>query len=383
MSLTVRQIRKLMPREKRYSLADGDGLQLTMMPSGRKSWAWRYRLHGAAGAIGLGVWPEMSLAQARAAMRQTRTAIEAGASREAAQIVDKRITLADFGKRWMAEVVAKARKNPRTMERYLERDVYPLLGRRRVAEITGWEVQRLIFARRDAGRPEAAAALRYLLKRLFDYALVCGVIEKNPTDLTPLKYVTQHRSRSRTLSEAELRSFFQGVRNPHLGRLGPALEIMLLTLCRKSELRLARWEHVDLARAEWHLPEELSKSGLPQIFYLSRQAVALFERLKKMAGLAEMVLPARNAIQVAMTPSTLNKAMERVHWGIPHFTPHDLRRTGSTLLNEMGYSADWIEIALGHVIPGIRGIYNRARYGAERRKMLQEWADWLDRLRPD
>src|ERR1035437_2032634 len=167
----------------------------------------------------------------------------------------------------------------------------------------------------------------------------CGVATANPTDMTPLRYVTRHRSRSRTLSETELRVFLQRV--PSLERYGIMAELILLTLCRKSELGLARWEHINFERSIWELPPELSKMGTAHIVYLSTQAKILLLRLKEMAGRAEMVLPARDSLTQAMTPSALNKAMARVKWGIPHFTPHDLRRTGSTVLNELGYVPDW------------------------------------------
>jgi integrase len=178
-----------------------------------------------------------------------------------------------------------------------------------------------------------------------------------------------------------LKIFLQRLESPVINlRLRMALKIILLTLCRKSELRLARWEHIDFARGVWEIPAELSKTGMPHIVYLSRQAVECLETLKRLAGRAQVVLPARWAVTQPICESTLNGLMLQVRWGIPHFTPHDLRRTGSTTLNELGYNADWIEKALNHSAKGIRGVYNRAQYGEQRRKMLQEWADWLERL---
>jgi integrase len=109
--------------------------------------------------------------------------------------------------------------------------------------------------------------------------------------------------------------------------------------------------------------------------------VALFKRLKEMGGRAEVVLPMRDALTEPIGAAALNQAMARVKWGFPHFTPHDLRRTASTHLNEQGYNADWIEKALNHTPLGVRGTYNRAQFGEERRRMLQEWADYLEGLK--
>ncbi|HVC48475.1 MAG TPA: hypothetical protein VND90_14640 [Terracidiphilus sp.] len=168
----------------------------------------------------------------------------------------------------MAEVVRKVRKDPRVVERYLERDVFPVIGGRPIASVTGPEVQKLIFERRDQGRPAAAAAIRHLLKRMFDYAQVCAVVQGNPADATPLKFVAQHRPRTRYLTEDELRTFKQRLRDPKLGlQTALVLELILLTLCRKSELLLARWEQVDLARGVWAAPPEASKTGGAHIVY--------------------------------------------------------------------------------------------------------------------
>jgi integrase len=386
--LTTTQIRKLAPRPVRYSAGAGAGLELVVQPSGRKSWVYRYVLAGQRESLTLGQWPRISLDAARKRRDLMAEIVARGESaaehqrRERLRAGD-RVTVQEFGARWLAEVVVPARKEPKTVERYLKRDVYPALGARPMSRVTGEEVQRLIFARRDEGSPEAAAAIRHLLKRLFDYGRVCGVSEANPVDRTPLRFVTRHHSRERYLSEAELKIFLQKVLDVRLGRIGTVLELMLLTLCRKSELRCARWEQVDLNVGLWEVPAELSKTGKPHIVYLSQRSNHLFLHLKGLAGNAEVVLPMRDSLTEPMGPATLNKAMNRIKWGMPHFTPHDLRRTASTHLTEMKYNPEWIEKALNHTQPGVRGIYNRYQYGDERKQMLQEWADWLEELRDE
>jgi integrase len=157
--------------------------------------------------------------------------------------------------------------------------------------------------------------------------------------------------------------------------------LILLTLVRKSELRLARWEHIDLARGEWEIPPEHSKTGAGQIVYLSSQARQLIERLQAPAKRTGHLFPASGSDgSTPIGQSTLNRALLCAQRGMAHFTVHDLRRTGATRLSEMGYNADWIEKALNHKLRGIRGIYNRAEYGPQRREMLQAWADTLDAL---
>lgn len=379
MKLSEGRIEKLKhDRRRRYALSDGGGLQLVVLPGGRKSWVIRYSLAGQARSLKLGTWPAVKLAAARKLAARARTSVELGAD-PAAATNRRSMTVREFGEKWLEDVVRKVRKDPQPVERMLATRVYPRLGKWPMARVEKDQVRELVFGLRDQGKPAAAAALRHLLKRLFDYAEACGAAPGNPVRSLPLKFVTTRRARQRALNERELKAFLQ--RLPALAHLGWALELMLLTLCRKSELRLARWEHVDFARHEWEIPAEHSKTGAPHIVYLSRQAEQLLARLKGAAGRAEMVLPKRDALYQPMDPATLNKAVRRVKWGIAHFTPHDLRRTGSTILNEQGYRADVIEKALNHAKPGVRGVYNRAEYRDERRQMLQAWADYLEGLK--
>lgn len=376
------------PTGRAYARGDGGGLELAVTPKGTKVWRWRYRFAGAPQSVTLGRWPRMSLDHARKRREGLRRRVDAGENPAAGGrlLKARRTRVEEFGARWVAEVVRKARKNTAPVERLLEREVYPRLGRQAIAGVTSEDVQALVFAKRDAGRPAAAAAIRNTLKRMFDYARVCHIVTPNPAEATPLKFLGQRRSRSRTLSAAELRAFLGILRQAQTGssrlglRMALALELILLTLARKSELRLARWEHIDLDKRVWEIPAELSKTGVPHIVYLSGRAVEILEQLRRLAGRAEVVLPARESLTQPVTASALNKAVARVKWGMPGWTPHDLRRTGATILNELGYNADVIEKALNHAARGIRAVYNRAQYAEQRRQMLEEWATWLERL---
>lgn len=396
-SITAAQLRRLEPRPIPYNVGLGAGLGLLVRPGGTKSFFFRYTLAGRQQRIRLGPWPAVTLEVARSEAARYCLDVIHGESPVQARAARERslrhpITLEAFGTRWVAEVVSKARKDPRPIERMLRREVLPRLGGRPISTISDAEVQELVFSKRDLGRPEAAAALRHLLKRLFDYARVCRVVDTNPVDSTPLKFVARHKVRTRALSETELRLFLARLGSPRLGpRMGLALELILLTLCRKSELMLARWEHVHFDTHTWEVPAELSKSGLPHIVYLSPRAEEIFRMLSNaaLAGSGEgskpekdwFVLPAQNSRTQPLSPSALNGAITRVDWGMPHFTPHDLRRTGSTLLNEQGYAPDWIEKALNHTVKGVRGVYNRAQYAEQRRQMPAEWATWLEKLK--
>ena len=386
-NLTDKRIAALKPKAGRYSVHAGSGLYLEVWPSGAKSWRLRFTQDRRRQRINLGRFPEVNLAAARAKQDRLTQAIRAGRSpaeerRNQARDALRCLTVKEFGERYVCEVVERARKDAAPIRRYLNRDVYPAIGAMPVAAVQAEHVRDIVFSIRNAGHGQAAVAVRNLLKRVWDYALACGVATENPVRATPVKYIAIAKARSRALSEAELRLFLNRLdAAPLRGELKSALRLILLTLTRKSEVRLARWEHVNLERAEWEIPQENSKTGAGQIVYLSRQAIAILERLRPAARRAGYIFPALGSDgNTPIGQSTLNRALDRFQRGMTHFTVHDLRRTGATRLSEMGFQPDSIEKALNHKLRGVRGIYNRAEYAQQRRDMLQAWADTLDGL---
>jgi integrase len=388
-NLTDKKFAALRPNASRYSVHAGSGLYLEVWPSGAKSWRLRFLQNRHRQRINLGRFPELSLSAARAERDRLTQAIRAGRSPADERRKQKRdalrgLTVKEFGERYVCEVVSRARRDVAPVCRYLERDVYPAIGAMPVAAVQAEHVREIVFAIRNAGHGQAAVAVRNLLKRIWDYALACGVTVENPVRATPVKYIAIAKARSRTLSETELATFLKRLDGVSVrAELKDALRLILLTMTRKSELRLARWEHINLERGEWEIPPEHSKTGAGQTVYLSRQARNILERACQTTCRAGYIFPAVGSDgSTPMGQSTLNRALERIQRGMTHFSVHDLRRTGATRLSEMGYNPDWIEKALNHKLRGVRGIYNRAEYGPQRREMLQAWADTLDALRP-
>jgi integrase len=296
----------------------------------------------------------------------------------------KTATLRTFATRYLAEVVVRDRKNPAAVRRYLDRDIVPRLGHRRMDRVTGPDVQAIVFSRRDRGKVASALALRAIIKRLFDYALVCGVAKINPAAAAPTRYVGRLRSRDRVLSESELGRLLRAfdLADPHRGAW--AAEILLLTMVRKGELRLARWAEFDLDRQTWEIPAEHMKTSRAQIVHLAPRAVELLRRLRSLQHhTVDVVLNMHNACQEPAPASWLNERLRifELSAQIPHFTVHDLRRTAATHLTEMGWKPEVVEKALGHALRGVRGVYNRAEFAAERKEMLEAWAAWLAGLR--
>ncbi len=386
MSLTDVQIKRLELRKDRYAVSDGRGLALEVMPTGAKSWRFRYQFKGKTEKITLGQYPLLSLKEARTKRDECAMAVFRGESPARQKQLEK-VALAsassvkDFCERYFTEVIEKDRKDAAQLRRYLEKEIYPAFGSMSMRDVTAQDVQRLVFRKRDNGFESAAAQLRNLLKRIFDYAVVCGLVTINPTHATPTRFITRARPRTRALSPDEIKCYLQGLYRSNIRRqFKLALHTILLTLVRKSELLHARWEHVSLESCEWLIPEGNSKTGKPHTVYLSRQVLAMFEELKSLAGNSNLVLPGRSSETRPFASNALNKALEGVNFGMAPFTIHDLRRTGSTLLHEQGFASDVVEKALNHSIGGIRGVYNRAEYADQRKAMLQSWADYVSGL---
>jgi integrase len=386
MALTDSGIRALKPREKRYVVTDGRGLCLEVLPTGKLTWLYRYRLKGKSEKVVIARYPDLSLKAARNKRDTLAGFVSRGQSpareKQLAKLaVASNSTMGEFAERYYREVVVRNRKDPRSLRRYLDKEILPALAKKVLSEVTATDVQSLVFRKRDNGQEAAAAQMRNLIKRIFDYALVCGAAQINPALALPLRFITKARARTRALSPSEIRTYLHTLYSSNIRRqFKLALHLILLTLVRKSEMLLAQWKDVDLDAGEWQIPAQNSKTGQPHIIYLSEQSIDLFRGLKALAGESLWVMPGRSNVAKPFTHNAMNQAMGSITFAIDPFTIHDLRRTGSTLLHEKGFRSDVIEKALNHTIPGVRGVYNRAEYAEQRRKMLQFWGDYIEGL---
>ena len=203
----------------------------------------------------------------------------------------------------------------------------------------------------------------------------------NPVLSLPARYVFKPRPRTRALSPNEIRIYLHTLYQSNIRRqFKLALHLILLTLVRKSELLLSEWEHINFEGGEWEILKEHTKNGKPHIVYLSTQAAQLFRELKPLASGSKLVLPGRSSLAKPFSDDALNKALNGVNFEIEQFTIHDMRRTASTLLHERDFSSDVIEKALNHTMGGVRGVYNKAEYAEQRKKMLQFWGDYIEGL---
>lgn len=389
MPLTDTAIKALKPKDKRYTVTDEKGLVLEVFPTGGMLWHYRYRLEGKAERVTLGRYPALSLKLARQERDKLATQVALGTSparqKQLAKVAAAdATTVAEFGDRYFKEVVSKDRQDITQTRRYFDKSIVPAIGAKPIRDVTTEDVRAIIWKKKDEGFDAAAGAIRGVLKRMFDFAMTAGLVTTNPVLALPMRHVHKAKSRDRALEPEEIRLFLKGVLDSNIRRqFKIGLQLILMTMVRKSELLLAHKKHVDLDNAEWHIPPEHSKTGKAHIVYLSRQAVALFRELFALAGDSELVMPGRGSSTKPFAHNAINSALKvsLIGQSIPKFTIHDLRRTASTLLHEEGWPSDVVEKALNHTIGGVRGVYNRAEYAAQRKEMLQFWSDYLDGLR--
>ena len=384
MALTDAGIRALKPRAGRYMVSDGRGLSLDILPSGKMTWLYRYRMAGKYGKVALGRYPDLSLKAARA-RRDERAAQVASGKNPADEAKQRRAggstnpTVREFGERYYKEQVLRRWKDPKAIRRYLDNEIFPTLGEKALKDVNALDVQGLVYRKRDNGQVAAAIQLRMVLKQIFDYAIETRLLTINPAAMVATRYIGKARKRARVLTPKEIRLYLHTIYQSNIRRqFKLALHIILLTLSRKSELLLARWDHVNFETGEWLIPEENAKGGKPHLVYMSTQVAEMFRELKALAGDSELVLPGRNRLTRPFAKNALNKALEGLTFDMDPLTIHDLRRTGATLLTEHGFNRDVIEKALSHEAQGIRAVYIVAEFAEQRKKMLQWWADFVD-----
>ena len=391
--LTDVALKKLKSKEKIYKIADRDGMYVAVAPSGHINFRYDYRLNGRRETLTIGRYgPDgVSLAKARELCLAARKMVAEGRSpAQEKQRAKRRLsdaqTFGGVGKRWFKE--ARMAESTRSMRKAIyDRDILPSWKNRLLAEIRPDDLRALCIKVKDRGAPATAVHVRDIVKQIYGFAILHGEKVPNPADDVGPASIATFAPKDRALSPAEIRIMLQELEHvPTLPTIRLGLWLILLTMVRKSELLDATWDEVDFENAVWSIPKERMKRGKSHNVYLSRQSLDIMIALKTCAANSRYVLPSRYDADAPMSRATFNRVtmavVERARRAgllLEPFTVHDLRRTGSTLLNELGFNSDWIEKCLAHEEGrSSRGVYNKAEYEQQRRHMLQEWADMIN-----
>ncbi|WP_281081372.1 tyrosine-type recombinase/integrase [Klebsiella quasivariicola] len=386
MKLNARQVDAAKPKEKAYKLADGAGLYLEVVPSGSRYWRMKYRFNGKEKRMAFGVYPAVSLAQARALRDEAKKKLAEGIDPSFAKKEEKLVRDVQLNNTFQAVALEwHGTKVSRWSEGYasdiieaFNKDIFPYIGQQPVNEIKPLVLLNVLRRMESRGATEKAKKVRQRCSEVFRYAIVTGRAEYNPAaDLTSA--MSGHESKHYPfLTVEELPDFFKAL----AGYTGSPLvvlaaRLLILTGVRTGELRGAFWSEFDLEKAVWEIPAERMKMKRPHLVPLSTQALEIVQQLKVMTGQYPLVFPGRNDPRKTMSEASINQVFKRIGY-TGKVTGHGFRHTMSTILHEEGFNTAWIETQLAHVDKNaIRGTYNHAMYLEGRREMMQWYADYI------
>lgn len=389
MALTDIAIKSSKPRESAYKLTDGRGLQLHITPQGSKLWRWAYRHEGKQKLMALGVYPDVSLAQARDKADLARKLLATGTDPMAARKSEKiarrlavENTFAAVAKNWWESWKA-ARSDSHTVYvwRRLEADVFPAIGTRPIAEIEALELVAMMKTIEKRGALDIAKRSLQTCSQIFRYAIAHGVTKRNPAvEIRPSDVLASRKKQNYARVE--------GKELPHLLRkievyngstiTRVAIKLMAMTFVRTSELIGARWEEFDLDRARWDIPASRMKMKAPHTVPLSTQAVTLLKSLHTLTGHSPLLFPGERDHERSMSNNTILGALDRMGYA-RRMTGHGFRGIASTLLHEQGWPHEHIELQLAHQERNqVSASYNHAMYLQPRAEMMQAWSTYLD-----
>jgi len=393
MPLSDIQIRNIKPKEKAYKVSDFEGLFVLVKPNGSKLWQLKYRIDGKERLFSIGVYPDVSLAQAHKAKEAARALVAAGEDPSEAKQEDKRIrqeakgqTFAKIGTAFLD----KQRKEGKS-KATLDKTEYHLklankdFGRKPITEISAPMILKTLRKVEAKGNYETAHRLRARIGSVFRYAVASGIAETDPTYalrdalIRPTRVhraaITDPKALGKLLREIDV---FDGQITTRIG-----LQLLALLAQRPGEIRHAKWSELDFAEKVWSIPATKMKMRRDHVVPLPTQALTLLDELRRINGNGEYLFPSLRTWKRPMSENTLNAALRRMGYSGDEMTAHGFRATFSTLANESGlWHPDAIERALAHVDKNeVRRAYARGEHWDERVQLAEWWANSLDQMK--
>ncbi len=398
--LTDVKVKQAPIQEKDYWLPDGEGLRLLVKANGTKCWRYNYRFAGKQKTLALGVYPKVSLKEARAGLAKAKKTLGNGQDpsyekkrlrRQA--IIDSGISFEATIKEWWEHQSGTwTADHAHRVWLRLKDNTFSDLGVRPITEIKPQDIIAVIRKIEKRGALDVAQRVLQDIRRMYRYAIQTGKIEINPvSDVTAEVLKGRTQSHRPSLPREQLPEFLKLLDKYHeQGRLLTQLAIQLLiyTFVRPGELRGARWEEFDFEEKVWRIPGIRMKMKTDHIVPLSNQAIEVLKQIQPITGQYDLVFPSERRRNECMSDNTMRKAIFKLGYdgntpGKSKAVPHGFRATASSILNETGFNPDAIERQLSHMERnGVRAAYtHHARYLDERKKMMQWWADYLDELK--
>jgi len=397
--LTDLALRNAKPGDKPRRLSDGGGLFLEVRPNGSKYWRMAYRYAGKQKLLALGVYPEVSAPEARKVAREAKEHLAEGRDPGLIKKILKGTnctenTFQAVAEEWIGKFKHMwTESHLKNVSGRLQRDIYPWIGNRPVGEITAPELL-LVLRRIEArGHIESAHRASTNAGQVFMYAIATGRAERNPAaDLKGAipPAIVKHMS---TITEPkQVGELLRAISRYHGSPLTKyALQLAIHVFLRSGELRLAEWTEIDFEKAEWRIPisrmkgKKRDKEASPSAYHLvpiAKQVLVILGEIHALTGHGKYLFPGLRSTTRPMSDATLTNALRRMGYSQEELHVHGFRAMARTLIRqELSFDEEPIERQLGHAVKGPLGAaYNRADFVAERKRMMEAWANYLEQL---
>ena len=398
-------IRNTKPMDATLRLNDGDGLYLLVKPNGARWWRLDYSIGGNRKTLSIGVYPDTGLKAARDKADEARQQVAAGtdpsdirkadkAQQAKALEADRRIadgipavdSFEEVAREWFAKFSAEwAPSHADKIIRRLERDIFPWIGKRPIAGVSAPDLLAVLRRIEDRGAVETAHRTHQNCGQIFRYAIATGRAERDPSpDLRGALPAVKQTHRAAITEPKAVGGLLRAI-DAYQGFLVTkcALRLAPLVFVRPGELRKAEWTEIDLDKAEWNIPAERMKMREPHLVPLSNQSMVILREVHALTGGGRYVFPGARTNGRPMSDNAVLAALRRMGFAKDEMSGHGFRAMARTILDEvLGVRPDYIEHQLAHAVRDPNGrAYNRTAHLVERRKMMQQWADYLDKLK--
>ena len=392
MPLNDTLIRGLKAEARARKHFDGGGLFLFIPTSGSKLWRMAYRFEGKSKLLSFGSYPALSLREAREQRDEAKKLLAQGIDPAAhkreehkARLTAQRDSFQNIAREWHEVRLAEfSEKHRGTVMYRLETYIFPGIGAKHIAKLDTPDILAVVTPLGQKGLHETSRRLLQIINQVFRYAIATGRAKHNiAADLRGALRPRRVTHRAAIVEPSKVGQLLRDI-DAYEGYfpLVCALKLAPLVFTRPTELRAARWSEFDLDEKEWRIPADRMKQRRQHIVPLSTQAVRILEDLHDATGDGTYLFPSIRTATRPISDATLLNALRRMGYQKQEMSVHGFRSIASTLLNELGYNRDWIERQLAHGEDNdVRAAYNHAEYLPERRRMMQEWADYLDKLR--
>jgi integrase len=388
--LTATAVKQAKPKAKPYKLADGGGLYLHVKTAG-KYWRYKYRFAGKEKLLALGTYPEISLAEARKVHQTARENLADGIdpsshkkTKKSANQSNSANSFEAVALEWSKTRRKKADSTEKRQRALLEKDLFPFIGSRPIADIDAPELLKTLRKIESRGAIETAHRANRLAGQIFRYAIVTGRSKHNPSiDLKDALTQPIKSHRKSITDPAEVGPLIAAIKNYQATPVVmAALQLSPLFLCRPGELRHLEWTEVNFAEARIELPASKMKMKEPHIIPLASQAIAILKELQPITGRGNYVFPSARGASRPLSDNGVRTALRTLGYTNDQICPHGFRAMGRTILDEvLNFPVDWIEHQIAHSVKDANGrAYNRTKHLPQRKKMMQTWADYLDSL---